>query len=123
VALRPALAQASPEPGCINLHSLAGAWRTAERELLIRFVDDKGARLELDPVCPALAQGVELSIVAAGGWACPGKPLFVRDNNATCPVIEMRPLSQAEVAGALEVRAAQLRSVTTLDKVIVQGHH
>lgn len=123
VTLRPALAQDSPEAGCIDLHSLSGAWRSAERELVIRSTDKTGARLALAANCHAFPQGVELTIVAPGGLACPGKPLFVGDGNAKCLVNGMTLLSQDQVAAVLEAREAQLRSVTTLNAVIVQGHH
>lgn len=106
---------------CIDLHDLGGGWRTGEREILIRSSGRTGARLELDPACPAFAEGVDLETLAPEGWACPGGPVFVRGGDATCPVIRMSGLSELELGEALRTWEANVRPTATLDRVEIRG--
>ena len=119
----PPAAREPPAAGCIDLHALTGGWRTGEREILIRSGGHAGARLELDPACPAFAEGMDLETLAPGGWACPGGRVFVRGGADACPVIRMSALSSAELAEALRAWQANMPPAVTLDRVEVRGQH
>lgn len=119
----PSGAREPPAAGCIDLHDLAGGWRVGERELLIRSNRHDGLRLEVDPACPAFAEGVDLETLAPGGWACPGGRAFVRGGDTTCRVTRMRALSATELAGELRAWEAQMGPVVTLDPVEVRRPH
>lgn len=118
---QPSLARELPAADCIDLHDLTGGWRTGERDILIRSGEGAGARLELDPACPAFAEGIELETLAPEGWACPGGPVFVRGGDIACPVIRTSALSAPELAEALRMWEANVRPTVALDKVEVRG--